>query len=102
MTRTVQNYVDGRLVDSAAEEFTELVDPTNGEVTGRSPRSTPAEVDEAVRAADTAFATWRRTTPSQRQSALLALADAMQEHRDEPAELQSRNTGHIRSLIASE
>ena len=102
MTRTVQNYVDGRLVDSAAEEFTELVDPTTGEVTGRSPRSTHAEVDGAVRAAATAFTTWRRTTPSQRQSALLALADALQEHRDELVELQSRNTGQIKSLIASE
>ena len=37
--RTVQNYVDGRLVDSTATEFTELVDPTNGQVTGRSPKS---------------------------------------------------------------
>jgi betaine-aldehyde dehydrogenase len=101
-TRTVQNYVDGRLVDSVTKEFTELVDPTNGQVTGRSPKSTPAEVDEAVRAADTAFRTWRRTTPSQRQSALLALADAVQAHRDELVELQSRNTGQIKSLIASE
>ncbi|GAA1828456.1 aminobutyraldehyde dehydrogenase [Microlunatus capsulatus] len=100
--RTVQNYVDGRLVDSTATEFTELVDPTNGEVTGRSPKSTPEEVDAAVRAAERAFTTWRRTTPSQRQAALLKLADALEAHSDELVELQSRNTGQLTSLIASE
>ena len=98
----VQNYVNGRLVDSAATEFTELVDPTTGQVTGRSPKSTPEEVDEAVRAADAAFVEWRRTTPSQRQSALLKLADAIEAHADELVERQSRNTGQIKSLIRSE
>ena len=98
----VQNYVNGRLVDSAATEFTELVDPTTGQVTGRSPKSTPEEVDEAVRAADAAFVEWRRTTPSQRQSALLKLADAIEANADELVERQSRNTGQIKSLIRSE
>ena len=101
-TRTVQNYVDGALVDSDATEFTELVDPTNGEVTGRSPKSTAAEVDQAVRAAERAFETWRRTTPSQRQAVLLKLADALESHSEQLVELQSRNTGQIKSLIASE
>ena len=98
----VQNYVNGKLVDSAATEFTELVDPATGKVTGRSPKSTPDEVDEAVRAAEAAFANWRRTTPSHRQQALLKLADAIEAHSDELVELQSRNTGQIKTLIASE
>ena len=98
----VQNFVNGKLVDSAATEFTELVDPATGQVTGRSPKSTPEEVDEAVQAAAAAFAEWRRTTPSQRQQALLKLADAIEEHSDELVELQSRNTGQIKTLIASE
>ena len=98
----VQNYVNGKLVDSAATEFTELVDPATGKVTGRSPKSTPDEVDEAVRAAEAAFASWRRTTPSHRQQALLKLADAIEAHSDELVELQSRNTGQIKALIASE
>ena len=98
----IQNYVNGQLVDSAATEFTELVDPATGKVTGRSPKSTPQEVDEAVQAAATAFEEWKRTTPSQRQQALLKLADAIEEHADELVELQSRNTGQIKTLIHSE
>ena len=98
----VQNYVNGKLVDSAATEFTELVDPATGKVTGRSPKSTPEEIDEAMQAAAAAFHDWKRTTPSQRQQALLKLADAIEEHSDELVERQSRNTGQIKSLIASE
>jgi betaine-aldehyde dehydrogenase len=98
----IQNYVNGKLVDSAATEFTELVDPATGKVTGRSPKSTPEEVDEAVQAAAAAFAEWRRSTPSQRQQALLKLADAIEEHADELVELQSRNTGQIKTLILNE
>ena len=98
----IQNYVNGKLVDSAATEFTELVDPVTGKVTGRSPKSTPEEVDEAVQAAAAAFSEWKRTTPSHRQQALLRLADAIEEHADELVELQSRNTGQIKTLIHSE
>src|SRR3712207_3678308 len=98
----VQNYVNGKLVDSVATEFTELVDPVTGNVTGRSPRSTPEEIDEAVQAAAAAFEEWKRTTPSQRQQALLKLADAIEGHSDALVEAQSRNTGQIKALIASE
>jgi betaine-aldehyde dehydrogenase len=98
----VQNYVNGKLVDSAATEFTELVDPATGKVIGRSPRSTPEEIDEAMQAAASAFEQWKRTTPSQRQQALLKLANAIEQNSDELVELQSRNTGQIKALIASE
>src|SRR3712207_9099907 len=88
----VQNYINGKLVDSVATEFTELVDPATGKVIGRSPRSTPEEIDEAVQAAAVAFEEWKRTTPSQRQQALLKLADAIEEHSDELVERQSRRS----------
>ena len=60
----VQNYVNGKLVDSAATDFTDLVDPVTGKVIGRSPKSTPEEIDEAIQAAAVAFEEWKRTTPS--------------------------------------
>ena len=98
----VQNNVNGLLVDSPSTEITELVDPVTGEVTGWSPKSTPEEVDEAVRAAEAALAEWRRTIPSQRQSALLELAGAIEADADELVEVQSPGTGQITSLIRSE
>ena len=43
MTETIRNFIDGELVESATSDVIELVDPTTGEVDGRSPVST-AEV----------------------------------------------------------
>jgi acyl-CoA reductase-like NAD-dependent aldehyde dehydrogenase len=37
-------------------------------------------VDAAFAAADRAFAQWRRTTPGERQAALLAMADAIEQN----------------------
>ncbi|MDQ3646587.1 MAG: aminobutyraldehyde dehydrogenase, partial [Actinomycetota bacterium] len=49
-----------------------------------------------------AFETWRDTTPSERQRALLRLADAVEEHAEELVALESRNTGKPLGLTASE
>ncbi|WP_456698566.1 aminobutyraldehyde dehydrogenase [Aeromicrobium sp. P5_D10] len=102
MSDLIQNYVNGALVDSAATDFIELVDPTTGKVDGRSPISTEAEVDEAFAAALAASKTWKRTTPRVRQLALLKIADAVEAARDELVELQSRDTGQIKGHIATE
>jgi betaine-aldehyde dehydrogenase len=46
-----------------------------------------------VRAATRAFESWARTTPQERSLALLRLADAIEEHADELASLESQNAG---------
>ncbi len=51
---------------------------------------------------ETAFAEWGRTTPSERQQALLKIADAIEAHADELIALESENTGKIQALTASE
>ncbi|MFC5677409.1 gamma-aminobutyraldehyde dehydrogenase [Aeromicrobium endophyticum] len=102
ITDVIQNYVDGALVDSAATDFIELVDPTTGRPDGRSPISTADEVDAAFAAALRASKAWKRTTPKARQLALLQIADAVEAARDELVELQSRDTGQVKVHIATE
>ncbi|KND23278.1 gamma-aminobutyraldehyde dehydrogenase [Streptomyces acidiscabies] len=102
MTATIQNYIDGALVDSATTDFIELVDPTTGRPDGQSPISTSEEVDAAFSAALRASKSWKRTTPKARQLALLQIADAVEAARDELVELQARDTGQIKSHIATE
>ncbi|MCU4672791.1 aminobutyraldehyde dehydrogenase [Microbacterium fluvii] len=89
---TVHNVIDGKLSPSRGERLA-LVDPATGTQVGTAPESTPAEVDEAFAAARRAFAGWSRTTPQQRATALLALADLIDEHVDEITELEVRLTG---------
>jgi betaine-aldehyde dehydrogenase len=102
VAETLQNYIDGAFVTPAGTELLDIVNPTNGEVVAQSPVSSPADVDDAMQAAVRAFATWKRTTPSQRQLLLLRLADAIEGASEELVEAQHRNTGQVREMIAAE
>jgi betaine-aldehyde dehydrogenase len=98
----LRNVVAGEHVDTADGRSMDLVDPSTGEVFGTAPLSGPEDVDRAYSAAATAFETWRDTTPSERQRALLRFADLVEEHADELVELESRNTGKPLALTTSE
>ena len=102
MVQTLQNFINGEFVTPAGTELLDVVNPTNGEVVAKSPISVSADVDAAMNAAREAFTTWKQVTPGQRQLLLLKLADAVEANSDELVEAQHRNTGQVRSLIASE
>jgi betaine-aldehyde dehydrogenase len=59
-------------------------------------------VDRAYVAADAAFEIWSNSTPSERQKALLTIADAFEAHADELVALESENTGKPIGVTASE
>ncbi|MGY1742263.1 MULTISPECIES: gamma-aminobutyraldehyde dehydrogenase [unclassified Blastococcus] len=98
----LRNVVGGKPADTAEGRRTDLVDPSTGEVFASAPLSGPEDVDRAYRVAAEAFETWRDTTPSERQRALLRLADLVEEHAEELVALESRNTGKPIGLTASE
>jgi aldehyde dehydrogenase (NAD+) len=102
VVQTLQNFIGGEFVTPAGTEVLEIVNPTNGDVVAHAPVSTGADVDAAMAAAGRAFATWKRTTPGERQRLLLRLADSVEAASDELVEAQHRNTGQVKSLIASE
>jgi acyl-CoA reductase-like NAD-dependent aldehyde dehydrogenase len=81
--RVLRNFVNGESVDAVDGATIDLVNPTTGEVFATAPLSTEADVDTAYRAAATAFESWRDSTPSQRQAALLKIADVLEAHERE-------------------
>ena len=70
-----------------------IVNPATGETIAQVPQASAEDVDRAVRAAHTAFQTWRRTTPRDRAKVLFQAARLIREHADELGLLESRNTG---------
>src|SRR5215467_13509863 len=98
----LQNFIDGEFVDPNDGAYADLIDPTTGEVFATAPVSGPADVDAAMSAAATAFETWRDTTPSERQRALLKIADAIEARADEIVAVESRNTGKPIQLTLDE
>jgi len=89
----LQNFIDSEPVDPVEGQTEPVLNPATGEVIANAPLSTAADVDRAVKAARSAFPGWSTTTPGERAAALLKLADAIEEHADELAELESDNAG---------
>ncbi|HBX79087.1 MAG TPA: gamma-aminobutyraldehyde dehydrogenase [Acidimicrobiaceae bacterium] len=98
----VRNYINGTLVDGIDGATSELVDPCTAAVYGRAVLSGPADVDAACRAAAEAFRTWKETTPSERQTALLKIADALEARAEEFVAAESKNTGKPIGVTMSE
>ena len=98
----LHNFIDGAAAEPADGRYADLIDPATGEVFACAPVSGEADVDRAVRAAARAFETWRDTTPSERQKALLKFADAVETRTGELVAAESRNTGKPIGLTTSE
>ena len=96
------NFINGHSVDSKSGETTTLINPSTGAAFATAPNSNTADVDAAFSAASNAFPGWRDSTPSQRQRALLKIADAIEERQSEIIEIECRNTGKPISLTTSE
>jgi 1-pyrroline dehydrogenase len=98
----MQNFVGGEWVDAAEGETMEVLNPATGETIAEVPRGSQADVDRAVAAAKRALPEWLETTPGERAELLLKLADLIDEHTDELAELESRNVGKPLSYAKDE
>src|SRR6266487_5867278 len=97
-----KNFVGGEWVNAVEGGTMEVLNPATGESIAEVPSGTQADVDRAVEAAKKALPEWLETTPGERAEALLKLADALDEHADELAELESKNVGKPLSYAKDE
>ena len=97
-----QNFIGGEWVDSGGGETMEVLNPATGETIAEVPNASAEDVDRAVQAAKQALPEWLETTPAERAEMLLKLADAIDEHTEELAEIESRNVGKPLSYARDE
>lgn len=69
------------------------VDPETEAEIAQLPASTLTDIRSAVDAADAASADWRALDPARRKNMMLAVADALDEHADELASLETADNG---------
>ncbi len=100
--RRLQNFVGGAYCDAEDGPTAPLTDPSTGAAFAEAPVSGPADVDRAVRVAAEAFASWRRTTPSQRSLALIRIADALEARAEDLVRAECENTGKPLRLTMDE
>jgi 1-pyrroline dehydrogenase len=88
-----KNFVGGEWVEAVDGGTMEVLNPATGEPIADVPSGTMADVDRAVDAARRGLPEWLEHTPGERAAGLLALADAVDEHAEELAQLESLNVG---------
>jgi len=81
--KTFRNYIDGTWVASKAAETVDVINPATGEVLGRTPLSTAAEVDAAAQAAAAALPAWRQTPAQDRIQYLFKLKALLESNLEE-------------------
>jgi betaine-aldehyde dehydrogenase len=100
--RRLANFIGGESVAPKSGAYVELINPATGAPFAEMPISNASDVDFAVRVAEKAFASWKRTTPSERSRALLKIADVFEAHAEELVAIEAENTGKIIAVTLSE
>jgi acyl-CoA reductase-like NAD-dependent aldehyde dehydrogenase len=87
-------FIDGKFSESNDGATLDVVNPHDATVIATVAEAGEADVDRAVEAASRAFPAWSSLSGSERGRRLLRLADAIDDHAEEFAQLESLDTGH--------
>ncbi|MGD0073998.1 MAG: aldehyde dehydrogenase family protein [Candidatus Binataceae bacterium] len=87
--------INGKWVPAKSGKTFETINPANEEVLALVAEGDKADVDEAVKAARKAFedGAWPRMRPAERTKLLLKVADLVEKHAEELAELETLDNG---------
>src|SRR3984957_4464943 len=98
---TLSNFIAGERAPSDGETEA-ILNPATGEELARAHNSTPQDVDRAVPAPRASFDGWSQTTPAERASALLALADTIEQPGEEIPRLEALNAGKPLAAVTND
>ncbi|MBI5597739.1 MAG: aldehyde dehydrogenase family protein [Elusimicrobia bacterium] len=88
--------IGGQWVDALSGKTFKTTNPASGELLGTVAEADRADVDAAVAAARAAFeGPWSKVTPSERGKLLNRLADLVESHAEELAQLETLDNGKV-------
>ncbi|MCC6460731.1 MAG: aldehyde dehydrogenase [Saprospiraceae bacterium] len=97
------NFIGGQWVAPLKGDYFENISPVDGKVFTQAARSTKEDVELAIEAAHTAFATWSKTAAATRSNVLLKIADIMEQNLDYLARVETVDNGKpIRETSAAD
>ena len=86
-------YIAGEWLTGAGRRSEPLLDPASGEAIGELPHASPADLDKALEAAETAWPKWRATSALERARILKKAADLIRERQEAIARLLTMEEG---------
>ncbi|MBZ8176564.1 aldehyde dehydrogenase family protein [Corynebacterium sp. 3HC-13] len=97
------NYIGGQWVPPVDGRYMDNISPVTGEVFCQVARSSAADVDKAIDAAEAAAPAWGRMAAAERALILHRIADRMEEHLEELAVAETWENGKaVRETLAAD
>ncbi|HEX4508300.1 MAG TPA: CoA-acylating methylmalonate-semialdehyde dehydrogenase [Alphaproteobacteria bacterium] len=93
----ISHFVNGQRRPGQSGRFSDVYNPASGEVTGRAPLASAAEVGAAVDAAAAAFPAWAATPPHMRARVLFRFRDLVERESDRLAAIITAEHGKVLS-----
>ena len=76
-------YINGEFLDGQGRTTQPVINPANGQTLGQLPLASQADLDTALQAAQTAFQSWRHSSPLERSAILRKVAELSRERAQE-------------------
>ncbi|MCS6905931.1 MAG: aldehyde dehydrogenase [Bacteroidia bacterium] len=94
----IDNFINGKITPPKDKEYMPNYEPATGEAYSEVALSKKEDVEEAVAAAQSAFKSWSCLPSEKRASYLQAIANRIEEHLEDFAQAESKDTGKPISL----
>lgn len=103
LTRKPQLFINNQWVESSHGATIDVEDPSSGKIISKIVEASGADVDRAVAAARAAFddGRWSGLAPMVRERTMNRLADLMEAHADELAELEAIDNGKPKGMAGA-
>jgi malonate-semialdehyde dehydrogenase (acetylating) / methylmalonate-semialdehyde dehydrogenase len=99
---TIQNYINGKFVDSNTTRFIDVKSPVDGASLSKVPMSTSSDLNFAIAAAREAFPKWSKTPIKERVQVFYRYKFLLEEHMQELAQLVHEENGKTMSEAVAE
>jgi len=90
---SILNFIDGHFSESLSNKRLDNINPSEGKVYSTLPRSSQADIEVAVNAAEKAFLNWSDTALNERAQIMLHIADEIENNLDSLALAESKDNG---------
>ena len=86
-------YINGEWVSEEEQTYFESINPATQELVGTCAAATASQVDDAVKAASTAYSHWKNTSIPERAAFLTKAAELFEDRKEELAQVMTKEMG---------